>query len=242
MSGLQSQGNEAGGELTVGLPFWKRALDLVVITLLSPIWLTVGILVAIIVKLGSPGPIFFRQQRVGFRKREFTIYKFRTMQVNADNGQHKAHTRQLMTSQVPMTKLDTRKNSGLIPLGGVLRAVGIDELPQILNVIRGEMSLVGPRPCIPYEFELYEPWQQRRTDAVPGLTGLWQVSGKNRTTFIQMINFDLDYARNKSLAMDLGIILKTPPALWRQYLDTKALKRKESASRSAGIPKSVESY
>jgi lipopolysaccharide/colanic/teichoic acid biosynthesis glycosyltransferase len=118
----------------------------------------------------------------------------------------------------------------------------LDELPQVINILRGEMSLVGPRPCIPYEYELYEPWQRGRFGAVPGLTGLWQVSGKNRTTFNQMVWLDIEYARRSSLWLDVKIILKTVPALWRQCLDTRASKRGQAEAARAGLGKSVELY
>ena len=141
-----------------------------------------------------------------------------------------------------MTKLDARKDPRLVPLGSLLRVTGLDELPQIINVLRGEMSLVGPRPCIPYEYEAYQPWQRRRFDAVPGLTGLWQVSGKNRTTFNEMIRLDIAYSERLNLWLDLQIILKTLPALWQQCLDSRAQKRRPAGASSAGMAKSVELY
>src|SRR5437660_6537293 len=185
---------EESGEKKPWLPKWKRMLDLGVIFLLSPALLLLGGGLALLVKCGSPGPIFFRQRRVGYRGREFDLYKFRTMQVNAETDSHREHTRQLMNTEAPMIKLDARQDPRLIPLGAVLRATGMDELPQLINVLRGEMSIVGPRPCLPYEYELYDAEQQRRFDAVPGLTGLWQVSGKNHTTFNQMIQLDIQYS------------------------------------------------
>jgi lipopolysaccharide/colanic/teichoic acid biosynthesis glycosyltransferase len=139
-----------------------------------------------------------------------------------------------------MTKLDARSDPRLIPFGAALRATGLDELPQILNVLRGEMSIVGPRPCIPYEYELYEPWHRRRFDAVPGLTGLWQVSGKNRTTFDQMIRLDIDYAERASLWLDLTIMLKTLPALITQCVDINLERRKQTEDVGAGIGKSIK--
>jgi lipopolysaccharide/colanic/teichoic acid biosynthesis glycosyltransferase len=227
---------------TIGLPLWKRALDIAIILALSPGLILIGGAVAMVVLCGSRGPVFFRQRRVGFKGREFTCFKFRTMHVNVETDSHRGHTTQLIKSETPMVKLDAKRDPRLIPLAPALRATGLDELPQLLNVLRGEMSVVGPRPCVPYEYELYEPWQKRRFDAVPGLTGLWQVSGKNRTTFSQMIQLDIEYARRMSLAFDLLIILKTLPALWRQCLDMRALKRKEAAPTTAGMAKQVQSY
>jgi len=227
--------------LETGLPFWKRTLDFVIILLLAPALLILGGIVALVVMFGSCGPVFFCQRRVGHKGREFTCYKFRTMHVSAETDLHRGHTSHLIKSGTPMTKLDTRHDPRLIPFGAALRATGLDELPQLINVLRGEMSIVGPRPCISYEYELYEPWQRRRCDAVPGLTGLWQVSGKNRTTFNQMVHLDIEYAERLSFWLDVTIILKTLPALLRQCLDMRALKRKEATSSTAGIAKPVHS-
>jgi lipopolysaccharide/colanic/teichoic acid biosynthesis glycosyltransferase len=226
----------AEGRRAIGLPLWKRALDFSIILLLAPALVMLGGVVALMVGWGSRGPIFFRQRRVGHKGREFICYKFRTMHVGAETDSHRGHATHLIKSETPMTKLDARRDPRLIPCGAALRALGLDELPQLINVLRGEMSIVGPRPCIPYEYELYEPWQQRRCDAVPGLTGLWQVSGKNRTTFNQMVRLDIEYSQRSSLWLDVSIILKTLPALWRQCLDTRALKREESLSLTSGIP------
>jgi lipopolysaccharide/colanic/teichoic acid biosynthesis glycosyltransferase len=212
-----------------GLPLWKRVLDVGLIALMLPAVLFFGLLVALVVKCGSPGPIFFRQQRVGYKGRHFTCYKFRTMKVNAETDSHRSYTQQLINGDAPMTKLDAKKDSRLIPLAAPLRASGLDELPQLINVLRGEMSIVGPRPCIPYEFELYDTWQRNRFNATPGLTGLWQVSGKNRTTFKQMIELDIKYAERKSLWLDVRIIFKTVPAIWVQYRDMRAQKQAANA-------------
>jgi lipopolysaccharide/colanic/teichoic acid biosynthesis glycosyltransferase len=224
-----------------GIPVWKRVLDLTVIVLFAPALVLVGALVALVIVCGSRGPVLFRQQRVGYRGRKFTCLKFRTMQVGADTKSHQGHTAQLIKSDVPMTKLDACRDPRIIPFGSVLRATGLDELPQMLNVLRGEMSLVGPRPCIPYEYEMYEPWQRRRFDAAPGLTGLWQVSGKNRTTFNQMINLDIEYSERASLGLDLKIMLKTLPALITQCLDQRAaaVNRKEERQSPSAVAKPV---
>jgi lipopolysaccharide/colanic/teichoic acid biosynthesis glycosyltransferase len=118
-----------------------------------------------------------------------------------------------MESNAPMTKLDTRGDARVIPLGGMLRSTGLDELPQLINVFRGEMSLVGPRPCLPKEYDKHLPWQKERFRTLPGLTGLWQVSGKNRTTFNEMIELDLKYVRTRSLWLDLKILFRTIPVV-----------------------------
>ena len=229
-------------EETTGLPKWKRVLDLAFIVAVFPGLLMLGVGVALVIIFGSRGPVFFRQRRVGHKGRQFNCYKFRTMHVGADTKWHRDYFRQLMGTEIPMTKLDARSDPRLIPLGALLRATGLDELPQLINVLRGEMSLVGPRPCIPYEYELYEPWQRRRFEAFPGLTGLWQVSGKNRTTFSEMIRLDIEYSERASLWLDLQIILRTLPALWQQCLESRALKRSQAEVSSTGVAKSVELY
>jgi lipopolysaccharide/colanic/teichoic acid biosynthesis glycosyltransferase len=227
---------------TTGLPMWKRALDLALVVILSPALLIFGAGVALLVMCGSRGPVLFRQRRVGYKGREFTCFKFRTMRVDAEAALHRDHFRELLESDVPMTKLDARNDPRLVPLGRLLRVTGLDELPQIINIVRGEMSFVGPRPCIPYEYEHYQAWQRRRFDAVPGVTGLWQVSGKNRTTFNEMIRLDIEYSERLSLWFDLKIIVNTFPALWQQCLDSRALKRKPAVSLQASSAKPFELY
>lgn len=203
------------------LPLWKRSLDITCCVIALPFLALSAIWALLITSFAAPGPIFFRQERVGHNGRRFLLYKFRTMQVSANVSPHQAHFHQLMTSNVPMQKLDARGDSRLIPGGWLLRASGLDELPQIINVLRGEMSLVGPRPCIPYEYDHYTDWQRTRLDSVPGLTGLWQVSGKNRTTFEEMVRLDIAYGEKLSLGSDLSIMLRTIPALWTQISDIR---------------------
>jgi exopolysaccharide production protein ExoY len=227
---------------TPALPVWKRMLDLGIMVALLPGLLLLAAGAALLVICGSRGPVLYRQRRVGYRGSQFTCYKFRTMRVDADSAAHQGHTRHLMKHEVPMTKLDAESDPRLIPLGSLLRATGLDELPQLINVLRGEMSIVGPRPCIPYEYELYEPWQRKRFNAVPGLTGLWQVSGKNRTTFNEMIRLDIEYSERTSFWLDVKIILKTLPALCRQCADMGAAKRKTAATTGTGMAKSAELY
>src|SRR5579872_2016033 len=161
------------------------------------------------------------------------------MSVNAETESHRRYAQELIKSDTRMVKLDERKDPRLIPLGSVLRACGLDELPQLLNVFRGEMSLVGPRPCIPYECEAYKTWHWQRFDAAPGLTGLWQVSGKNRTTFDQMVRLDIDYSRRLSFWLDVKIIFKTLPALWRQCNDLQAAKRPQTVQPVTPVLESV---
>lgn len=224
-----------------GIPTWKRMLDLTAILVCSPLIILIGGVVALVIKLGSPGPVLFRQQRVGYKGRQFTCLKFRSMQVGAETKSHQGHAVQLIKSESPLTKLDAANDPRVIPFGSILRVTGLDELPQMVNVLRGEMSLVGPRPCIPYEYEMYETRQRRRFDAAPGLTGLWQVSGKNRTTFDQMINLDIEYSKRASLWLDIKIMIKTIPALISQYRDQRAssVSLKEDRSAPAAVAKPV---
>jgi lipopolysaccharide/colanic/teichoic acid biosynthesis glycosyltransferase len=215
------------------LPAWKRTIDIAFSLAAMPLLAFCTLLAATVMALFSPGPVLFRQERLGYRGRRFMCYKFRTMHVGADCRIHREHCEQLIQSNAPMVKMDARGDSRLIPGSRLIRASGLDELPQILNVLRGEMSLVGPRPCMPYEYEKYFPWQRARCNAMPGLTGLWQVSGKNRTTFDEMIRLDIQYAENLSLPLDLKIIALTVPALLLQLRDTgKGLKVSPQTERS----------
>lgn len=212
------------------LPGWKRGLDILCCLAALPFMAVAALWAALITMSTSPGPILFRQERVGLRGRKFYLYKFRTMHVSANTASHRAHFVRLMKANTPMQKLDQKGDRRLIPGGWLLRATGLDELPQIINVLRGEMSIVGPRPCIPYEYECYTDEQRRRLESVPGLTGLWQVSGKNRTTFEEMIRLDVAYASQRSLATDVGIIFRTPGALVSQLLDTRRARRAAAAT------------
>lgn len=196
----------------------KRAVDIIFCILALPLLGLASLFVAIVVGFTSPGPIFYRQERIGLCGRRFKMYKFRTMHVGASTSSHQAHFTQLINTNTPMQKLDGRGDKRLITGGWFIRASGLDELPQIINVLLGDMSIVGPRPCIPYEYDHYSSAQKRRLHALPGVTGLWQVSGKNSTTFDQMVRLDVRYAREKSLAMDLWIILMTPMVLGQEIL------------------------
>jgi exopolysaccharide production protein ExoY len=202
-----------------------RCIDVTCCVLALPVLSLSVLLMTVVIRVASPGPIFFRQERVGFQGRRFKIFKFRSMRVGADSTVHQDHFKQLMVSNAPMVKLDAQRDTRLIPGGWILRASGMDELPQIINVLRGEMSIVGPRPCIPGEFEKYLPSQRERVNATPGLTGLWQVSGKNRTTFEEMIRLDIHYVRNVGPRLYLKIILLTPWALAVQVFDTRRARR-----------------
>ncbi|MHC4456686.1 MAG: sugar transferase [Planctomycetota bacterium] len=217
------------------LPTWKRAMDIVGALLglivLSPLML----FAVIIIKIVSPGPAFFRQQRVGYMGKTFAMWKFRTMKVGTDTSVHQQYLAKLISAAAhndenstrPMTKLDS--DLQIIPFGKILRQTYIDELPQLINVLRGEMSLIGPRPPILYEVDEYLHWHKGRVDVVPGMTGLWQVSGKNQLTFNEMVRLDIQYWRKKSIWLDIKILLMTPLAIFSQIKDSiqnKKLQRK----------------
>ena len=211
---------------------WKRVLDIVLLVVALPAILFFGLVVAVVIKLVSRGPVLLRQERVGFLCQRFMCFKFRTMHVGADTGVHQQHLKELLHRNTPMVKMDSIGDPRLIRFGAILRATGLDELPQLINVLRGEMSLVGPRPCLPYEFELYETWQRERFNTLPGLTGLWQVSGKNKTTFTEMIQLDIHYARTKSLWFDLRILAATLETLAGQV---KAMRRQSRPTTTRGV-------
>ena len=197
----------------------KRAIDiagsLIALVLLIPVFAVIGVLV----KLTSHGPVFYCQKRVGQYGTLFDFYKFRSMQVNNDAGVHREYVTKLIEGAAHV-----QQSNGMYKLvndprvtrvGMVLRKYSLDELPQFFNVLRGDMSLVGPRPPLPYELERYRTWHRRRVlEIKPGLTGLWQVKGRSRTTFDEMVRMDLHYARSRSLWMDLKIILQTPTAMF----------------------------
>ena len=217
------------------MPGWKATLDITCILLSLPVWLPLMILLMLVTRIASPGPIFYRQRRVGLGGRHFFMWKFRTMNLSAETQTHELYFENLMRVDCPMTKLDAYGDARLAPFGRVLRASGLDELPQIFNVLRGEMSLVGPRPCTPNEFAHYEPWQQQRVNCLPGLTGYWQINGKNKTTFREMIAMDLFYFKNMSILLDLKIMLKTGTAIAGQLFESRQApqrSRQDGSTRS----------
>ena len=202
--------------------FLKRSSDLLIalITLivLAPVWL----LIAVLIKLDSRGPIFYKQERVGMDGRIFLFYKFRSMRTGSDDTRHREFQEKYIKGEPDSNLGDAarpaykiRADERVTRLGRVLRKTSLDELPQLFNVLRGDMSVVGPRPPIPYEVESYELWHRKRLDMKPGITGLWQVSGRNRLTFDEMVRMDLYYIENWSLLVDLKIILQTLPVMWR---------------------------
>jgi lipopolysaccharide/colanic/teichoic acid biosynthesis glycosyltransferase len=173
------------------------------------------LLIAMLIKMVSPGPVLFKQKRVGYMGKTFFCWKFRTMGLGASTSLHQNYLSKLMNNEIPMAKLDDA-DKRIIPFGKFMRKSGLDELPQLFNVLCGEMSLIGPRPCIPYESRQFLNWQHKRFDAVPGITGLWQVNGKNMTTFNEMMRYDISYTKKKSLWLDIKILFKTLPVIIHQ--------------------------
>ena len=184
--------------------------------LLSPLFL----LIAALVKLRSRGPVIYEQTRIGQNLKPFTMLKFRTMYLDADPARHREFVSAFINAGPPASEpgaIPFFKLTGdprVTPVGHLLRKTSLDELPQLWNVLRGDMSLVGPRPALPYELDQYKPWHRRRVlEAKPGVTGLWQVTGRSRTTFDEMVRLDLQYARTCSLWTDIKILVATPAAV-----------------------------
>ena len=211
-NGEERERPDSTENFTREVPRWKRALDIAGASLGLVILMPLFAVIALYIKLVSPGPILFRQERVGLARRPFTFYKFRTMHHRNDVLGHTHHLKDLINSEKPMTKLDDT-DSRIIPGGRILRKLSVDEFPQIINILKGDMSMVGPRPCIPYEADEYLQWHAGRFSVLPGLTGLWQVSGKNKLSFQEMIRLDIAYENKMSLWFDLWIVLRTFPTL-----------------------------
>ena len=219
---------------TNGIPVWKRIMDMVLsaagLIIISPVFLFFYLYLKVI----SPGPTLFSQTRVGYKGKEFKFWKFRTMHHGNSAAEHGKYLQDtIKDGDAPMIKLDAH-DPRIIFGGRVFRKACIDELPQLINVLKGEMSLVGPRPCIPYEAEEYLRWHTHRFDVVPGMTGLWQVSGKNKLSFKQMIRLDIIYSNNISFYNDLLIIIKTPKAILDMLMESVAKKVGMNSSSSIG--------
>ena len=195
----------------------KRIIDIAIsasgLLFLSPI---LGIIAALI-KLDSPGPAVFKQKRVGLNGKLFEFYKFRSMYQNAPSQKHKTYIKKLIHGE-PKLRNDSKKKRKVFKLasdervtriGRIIRRTSLDELPQLVNVLKSEMSLVGPRPAITYEVEMYKDWYKRRLSVRPGITGLWQISGRSERTFDEMVELDLEYIDNWSLFLDLKALWKT---------------------------------
>jgi len=198
-------------------PMMKRAMDVlcavVLLLLVSPLMA----LIAIAVRLDSPGSVLFRQKRVGLGGRDFTMFKFRSMYVNADEQVQRQFARNYIHGQINsvsgQTVFKPAADKRITRVGHWLRRTSLDELPQLLNVLRGDMSLVGPRPAVRYEVEEYSKWHLKRLVVPPGLTGLAQISGRSGLTFDKIVRLDLDYIEQRSLGTDVLILLRTVPVV-----------------------------
>jgi lipopolysaccharide/colanic/teichoic acid biosynthesis glycosyltransferase len=192
----------------------KRVLDLAIAIPLIVFSGPLMLFSALLVRLTSEGPALFRQTRVGRNGRFFTLLKLRTMSVRNDDREHRAFTTRELRGEIDDAEADgifkLDRDPRITGIGDVLRRYSIDELPQLLNVVRGDMSLVGPRPSLPWEVELYTDEQTRRHECLPGITGLWQVSGRSRLSVSEMLKLDLAYVEQRSLRLDLWILLRTP--------------------------------
>ena len=207
----------------------KRCIDLSLAALVLILLLPVLLLIAVLIKIDSSGPVFFTHERVGAKRLQvqgkatwvvgnFRMHKFRSMVQSADSALHEAYIRDFVEGRVqpnegPEGKFKLTNDPRVTRIGKVLRRTSLDELPQLLNVLKGQMSLVGPRPVPPYEVACYRPGDHKRLTALPGITGLWQVNGRCRVSFEEMIDMDLEYIKNASLRLDLQILFQTIPAV-----------------------------
>ncbi len=192
----------------------KRAFDIIfsytVLVFGFPLFLILGL----IVKLSSKGPVLFKQVRIGEKKKPFVFYKFRTMYMNNNHDLHKEYVKELITSNKKAgNAYKIEKDPRVTPIGRFLRRTSLDELPQFFNVLKGDMSVIGPRPPIPYELRYYKDWHFQRLETKPGITGLWQVSGRTLLPFDEMVRLDIEYNKKRSFALDLYILIKTIPAI-----------------------------
>ncbi len=216
--GLDTRTTRAARSRSLAWEATKRLTDVLQVLVVLPLLLPLLALIALMIKLDSPGPVLFRQTRHGRNRRPFVVLKFRTMRHQVSSEAHRRYIAEL-------ARCDGRGQSGLkkltvddrvTRLGAFLRRTSLDELPQLVNVLLGQMSIVGPRPAIDYELEHYDPEHFTRFDVKPGLTGLWQVSGRNELGFREMLALDAEYARSYGPLTDAWILLRTPSTLVRR--------------------------
>ena len=191
------------------LRYLKRGLDLLILALALPVVLPLGLLTALAIRLDSPGPVIFRQTRVGKWGKLFVCYKFRSMAIDAEERKQAL----LLANEADGPIFKIQNDPRMTRVGRLIRKASIDELPQLINILKGDMSFVGPRPPLPSEVSLYEYEQRRRLNAVPGLTGLQQVSGRSDLPFERWVELDLQYINEQSLGKDVVILLKTIPTV-----------------------------
>lgn len=188
----------------------RRVVELILCVIAVPFLLPIGLIIALAIRLDSPGPVFFLQERVGKGGRLFKIIKFRTMCYNVDDSSHRTFMRKFVNGQIAeiggKKVFKPFKSSQVTRVGRILRKTSLDELPQLINVLKGEMSLVGPRPNVPWEVEAYDGWHIERLEVFPGITGLAQVRGRSGITFDQIVSYDIEYIENQNLKKDLQIL------------------------------------
>jgi lipopolysaccharide/colanic/teichoic acid biosynthesis glycosyltransferase len=209
----QTQPLDRAGAKSTLAAIARRTLDLALASLAIVVLSPVLIALALAIRLDSRGPALFRQRRIGFGQREFTVLKFRSMRPDADPRSHRDYVTALIQGKNASGGENLYKlavDDRITAVGRWIRRWSLDELPQLFNVIAGDMSLVGPRPAIPYEVTEYPSWYLRRFEVKPGLTGLWQVSGRNERTYEEMVSLDIEYAERRSLLLDLSILARTP--------------------------------
>lgn len=195
----------------------KRVLDIVAASIGLLIAAPVAAVLAVLIKLSSPGPVLFRQRRVGKGGKEFTFYKFRSMREGCDDSSHREYIKlfiegkdeELIKRQGPKKIYKMTCDDRVTFIGKFLRRTSLDELPQLINVLRGEMSMVGPRPHLPYEVELYKDWHRHRIEGMPGITGWWQIHGRSRVPFDEAVRMDIWYLEHQSLILDIRIMFRT---------------------------------
>jgi lipopolysaccharide/colanic/teichoic acid biosynthesis glycosyltransferase len=203
-------------DVKIRAPSGKRIIDLMITIPALVLSLPIMMIAALLIRMSSPGPVLFRQVRIGEGERPFTMLKLRTMHVGCDDSLvHEGNVKEILgeAEQPEDGVFKPKEDPRIIPTGRLIRRFSIDELPQLVNVLRGDMSVVGPRPSLPWEVELYTVEQRRRHQCRPGMTGLWQVSGRNRLSMLQMLELDLVYLQCQSVLLDLWIIWRTIPAV-----------------------------
>ena len=201
--------------------FVKRSIDVVSASLVTVLGFPFFLAVALLIKLTSRGPVFYSQLRIGEQGEVFTLYKFRTMRQGVDDAIHREFTRTFIEGRMSNSSLDEKAPSvykltndpRVTSIGNFLRKTSLDELPQFINIVKGEMTIVGPRPPLQYELEYYEEWHKLRLEVKPGLTGLWQVSGRSSVPFNEMVKLDLYYIEHWTLLLDFKIMMRTIPVM-----------------------------
>ncbi len=193
----------------------KRVLDFTAAIFLLLLFAPLILTIIVAIKIQSPGPVIFKQNRIGLHGRPFTMLKFRSMHTHNNPQVHQEHVKRLIQQnlspkELGATSLKLKTDQRITPIGKWIRALSLDELPQLINVLKGEMSIVGPRPPMPYEYDLFKEWHKQRQDVLPGLTGLWQVTARNEVPFDDMVRMDLQYIEQMNLWQDLRIMILTP--------------------------------